>query len=112
MLKQRINQSWVLGNKTAAFGRLCVETTLPTFTRCVTCQPPSGGCVLKPVIWPPPLLTVGQPPSGGCVLKPPIFMNTPLIPKTAAFGRLCVETQPSEATLQPLPLSRLRAAVC
>ena len=77
-------------------------------------QPPSGGCVLKPVIWPPPLLTVGQPPSGGCVLKrditaeriskndqPPsggcvlkqtndnqfVFGNNP-----AAFGRLCVET--------------------
>ena len=30
----------------------------------------------------------------------------------AAFGRLCVETQPSLAAVHPLPASRLRAAVC
>ena len=34
----------------------------------------------------------GQPPSGGCVLKRRLFDNK-LDPWTAAFGRLCVETE-------------------
>ena len=32
-------------------------------------QPPSGGCVLKPVINPLKIKRYAQPPSGGCVLK-------------------------------------------
>ena len=97
-------------------------------------QPPSGGCVLKR-----PLLTNKldcwiQPPSGGCVLKLLILSVLNGIPMPAAFGRLCVETQPAiraflilspaafgrlcvETVLLYLnvywsPPSRLRAAVC
>ena len=32
-------------------------------------QPPSGGCVLKPLVFATPKPTRDQPPSGGCVLK-------------------------------------------
>ena len=32
-------------------------------------QPPSGGCVLKPVIRFLTVIKLVQPPSGGCVLK-------------------------------------------
>ena len=56
-------------------------------------QPPSGGCVLKPL----PTVRCGnarcQPPSGGCVLKRWLPRKThPKTVRPAAFGRLCVET--------------------
>ena len=35
---------------------------------------------------------VDQPPSGGCVLKLRIFHPLQLLHQSAAFGRLCVET--------------------
>ena len=82
----------------AAFGRLCVETSKGCTPPVRAKQPPSGGCVLKPVqfIWAG--LDDDQPPSGGCVLKPPAHC-WPLPPTTtAAFGRLCVETRWSRAT--------------
>ncbi|EET43551.1 hypothetical protein NEISICOT_02639 [Neisseria sicca ATCC 29256] len=54
-------------------------------------QPPSGGCVLKPVVPVPVVPVPVQPPSGGCVLKHLDFTyQTRHFP--AAFGRLCVET--------------------
>ena len=99
----------------AAFGRLCVETSIKiNYLKEEGRQPPSGGCVLK-LPW--SLQVIGlynQPPSGGCVLKQsilsaicPIWFQPPsggcvlklgggaprrcaLCP--AAFGRLCVET--------------------
>ena len=56
-------------------------------------QPPSGGCVLKPFLVGFLATLSFQPPSGGCVLK----LDWLLIPYpnrgSAAFGRLCVETQ-------------------
>ena len=77
-------------------------------------QPPSGGCVLKPVVTSVGMALLSQPPSGGCVLKqkgqskkckfliqPPsggcvLKRNAPLlflaVSAPAAFGRLCVET--------------------
>ena len=53
----------------AAFGRLCVETRILQTISLVYCQPPSGGCVLKPQPLPMEKTTACQPPSGGCVLK-------------------------------------------
>ena len=32
-------------------------------------QPPSGGCVLKLLLWHTLIVNLMQPPSGGCVLK-------------------------------------------
>ncbi len=54
----------------------------------VKCQPPSGGCELKPDGGLVIVNDAGQPPSGGCELKqtmpcPGITPNPP-----AAFGRL------------------------
>ncbi|EEP68235.1 hypothetical protein GCWU000324_02487 [Kingella oralis ATCC 51147] len=33
-------------------------------------QPPSGGCVLKQILFQSFHFGISQPPSGGCVLKP------------------------------------------
>ena len=54
----------------AAFRRLCVETRRSSATVCGSCQPPSGGCVLKQI-------------RGFCRYR----RRCP-----AAFRRLCVET--------------------
>ena len=75
-------------------------------------QPPSGGCVLKPI----DEITNGknsyQPPSGGCVLK--LFLKRHGLNQDvpAAFGRLCVETTKRNTELFSARSSRLRAAVC
>ena len=118
----------------AAFGRLCVETSKGCTPPVRAKQPPSGGCVLKPVqfIWagldddqPPsggcvlkPSGCIGhgaaqyQPPSGGCVLKHGRCGRGRRGTGPAAFGRLCVETVlPSQPHHRPVT-SRLRAAVC
>ena len=55
-------------------------------------QPPSGGCVLKRIIYNAVAVTNFQPPSGGCVLKLGSQTPEPLRGRPAAFGRLCVET--------------------
>ena len=43
-------------------------------------QPPSGGCVLKPVSIYGGIAEVIQPPSGGCVLKPKVRTATAVNP--------------------------------
>ena len=53
-----------------------------------------------------------QPPSGGCVLKPLIACPTDAPTLAAAFGRLCVETQLTAFSRPETFCSRLRAAVC
>ena len=56
------------------------------------CQPPLGGCVLKQQGYPHCPFQPPQPPLGGCVLK---LRSVPLSHPTAypaAFRRLCVET--------------------
>ena len=53
----------------ATFGWLCVETNTALRGGMSSLQPPSGGCVLKPVLNYNNLNYVAQPPSGGCVLK-------------------------------------------
>ena len=74
----------------AAFGRLCVETSLSSPMRWTIVQPPSGGCVLKPMD------SASDNPSFG----------------PAAFGRLCVETLLRNTQFIWFASSRLRAAVC
>ena len=41
------------------------------------CQPPSGGCVLKPTIAANQFCYLFQPPSGGCVLKRERLLGIP-----------------------------------
>ena len=75
-------------------------------------QPPSGGCVLKPIKASEEQSASSQPPSGGCVLK---LKNLPLSNLNhypAAFGRLCVETKSMGTGILQKSTSRLRAAVC
>ena len=55
-------------------------------------QPPSGGCVLKPVTSLYGCFVAMQPPSGGCVLKLDRLSLGRNLRSAAAFGRLCVET--------------------
>ena len=55
-------------------------------------QPPSGGCVLKPLTKLNGSLSKAQPPSGGCVLKLLQTVISSHSASAAAFGRLCVET--------------------
>ena len=59
--------------KAAAFRRLCVETMSVNGSEFLSLQPPSGGCVLKPLRKQVATGKVGQPPSGGCVLKQHIY---------------------------------------
>ena len=75
-------------------------------------QPPSGGCVLKLEPFAEATLAYAQPPSGGCVLKqnPDVLSVFPKLP--AAFGRLCVETLVHYLVYPSSIPSRLRAAVC
>ena len=74
----------------AAFRRLCVETKVrPKRTACNKDQPPLGGCVLKP-----------ERGDGAWVHV------------AAAFRRLCVETTREELEERISKSSRLRAAVC
>ena len=59
-----------MSTRSAAFGRLCVETkSLATKRRLYGVQPPSGGCVLKQHLRIKGMAVSRQPPSGGCVLK-------------------------------------------
>ena len=77
----------------AAFGRLCVETTVRTASHWLwRNQPPSGGCVLKQNLM-TMLMRQGIPAAFGrlCVETSTCFCVTLFLPP-AAFGRLCVET--------------------
>ena len=76
----------------AAFGRLCVETFRSLMAARMMCQPPSGGCVLKPPNYGGSSTVKAQPPSGGCVLKLSVGHCRYKWTMPAAFGRLCVET--------------------
>ena len=77
---------------TAAFGRLCVETAGSKTPEIVEWQPPSGGCVLKPVPSFADTAKVGAAAFGRLCVETykRAFNNRHFI--TAAFGRLCVET--------------------
>ena len=60
-------------SRPAAFRRLCVETMQITHFCSFSRQPPSGGCVLKPMNHRQAGPPIHQPPSGGCVLKQSSF---------------------------------------
>ena len=49
----------------------------PPGTLAKTCQPPSGGCVLKLPQFALGFNMLSQPPSGGCVLKLLIISDNP-----------------------------------
>ena len=77
----------------AAFGRLCVETyAILSKWYPNKDQPPSGGCVLKPIKQ-NVIFTLCQPAAFGrlCVETNYIALKSYLV-GPAAFGRLCVET--------------------
>ena len=75
-------------------------------------QPPSGGCVLKQIYQGDTAVFDFQPPSGGCVLKRSMQSSPRHARRSAAFGRLCVETNASFVATTIRGFSRLRAAVC
>ena len=53
-----------------------------------------------------------QPPSGGCVLKRIMYYFVQFIKLPAAFRRLCVETMKNLLKKIGVGASRLQAAVC
>ena len=70
MLKQKSIIQYLRYLKAATFGWLCVETYIDVLEkRSQSEQPPSGGCVLKPISVNLSKPFSMQPPSGGCVLK-------------------------------------------
>ena len=69
VLKHAANRKRLFKRDSAAFGRLCVETSLSIALKC--CSPPAAFgrlCVETINQFLPKLLSL-QPPSGGCVLK-------------------------------------------
>ena len=116
----------------AAFRRLCVETTRYTRNRIFKLQPPSGGCVLKHKDWAKitPNLSAAfrrlcvetfltffarsettQPPSGGCVLKQrfgPVMGSRIRQPPSGG----CVLKLTENRKCAVKRVSRLQAAVC
>ena len=74
-------------------------------------QPPSGGCVLKPLRYERRSYVYLQPPSGGCVLKQyKIVGNTGFKMQPPSGG--CVLKRSSSGRVNCPVSSRLRAAVC
>ena len=77
----------------AAFGRLCVETRFTAGARQNFEQPPSGGCVLKPVLdFNLELTKADAAAFGRLCVETRIHRSPKHGKKAAAFGRLCVET--------------------
>ena len=97
-----------VGDWPAAFRRLCVETSKTLSAKHVSaCQPPLGGCVLKPAPCRRRGLRPVQPPLGGCVLKRQRAACRLAFYSPAAFRRLCVETRLGRGTAQDQAASRL-----
>ena len=76
----------------AAFGRLCVETTLAEKWLSILVAAAFGRLCVETTIRHGTCFGFMQPPSGGCVLKPWVSHLNILGMAAAAFGRLCVET--------------------
>ena len=85
-------------HKPAAFGRLCVETICLMVIIGQKFQPPSGGCVLKPV----GRNTLGRSSSaaafGRLCVETALSASARALVSAAAFGRLCVETLSKRTT--------------
>ena len=72
----------------------CVLKPMMSYSRVARyLQPPSGGCVLKLYSFNLIQYCKLQPPSGGCVLKHYLSPFHIFTTQAAAFGRLCVETE-------------------
>ena len=101
MLKQKVGIIPFLNIKPAAFRRLCVETATQKPTKQIQgCQPPSGGCVLKPL--PDFLFFSFSSPAAFrrlCV-ETSTCQKFGSGKKPAAFRRLCVETPIRNPTLK------------
>ena len=76
----------------AAFGRLCVETSVKSKWRAVSGAAAFGRLCVETSLIATPITAISQPPSGGCVLKHQAFSADRKSDCAAAFGRLCVET--------------------
>ncbi len=79
----------------AAFGRLCVETMKKVnLQKILFLQPPSGGCVLKPIHDFKKRWNNHPAAFGRLCVETEHLMFFVLNIAPAAFGRLCVETSP------------------
>ena len=96
----------------AAFGRLCVETPCRIGALIPFFQPPSGGCVLKRLMFGRSSSAMGPAAFGRLCVETLFIDNSVAACDPAAFGRLCVETIPEEIRSKLAAASRLRAAVC
>ena len=99
MLKHCINHLLLTGGFQPPSGGCVLKPIGGIYNRVFIRQPPSGGCVLKQ---PCPKIKAwlhNQPPSGGCVLKQINRIHRRQIIRPAAFRRLCVETKYDELPL-------------
>ena len=76
----------------AAFGRLCVETDIRAVMMDRVEPAAFGRLCVETILDAGEISDDYQPPSGGCVLKPLCCYRYKCTTKPAAFGRLCVET--------------------
>ena len=60
---------YTLREPPAAFGRLCVETSLPAVVSVSNAPAAFGRLCVETIVQTFELIRNGQPPSGGCVLK-------------------------------------------
>ena len=94
----------------AAFGRLCVETYKSSNAEKSCFQPPSGGCVLKHVIYSMTFRNFSAAFGRLCV-ETFVFQSSVLWSKQPPSGG-CVLKQKFKRTIRRPYTSRLRAAVC
>ena len=92
MLKHCTFPFLLVGRRQPPSGGCVLKPLQPCQATHFVCQPPSGGCVLKQALGAEYKISLDQPPSGGCVLKHNNPKNNAFSPQPAAFRRLCVET--------------------
>ena len=94
VLKPTINDTFTVKGVAAAFGRLCVETSVNTGNAPkILPQPPSGGCVLKRLRAQCLDHHLRAAAFGRLCVETPSLLARAIINQAAAFGRLCVETK-------------------
>ena len=76
------------------------------------CQPPSGGCVLKPTGAFEARSNYNQPPSGGCVLKPRVCVTENFVMFQPPSGGCVLKLAFDLSAKFFNAASRLQAAVC
>ena len=113
VLKPTLDYTFAYNSQAAAFGRLCVETSITNVDGSLMC----GSRLRAAVCWNGQALASGEL-RGGSRLRAAVCWNSAPSKchhgeeKAAAFGRLCVETATQKAMKKNLIGSRLRAAVC